>query len=323
MMHTYMVTCCDIYCRVINLHAHLLVCIALTLFKRINSDTLRNILLCSIKFYTCSHSSQLYNFLFYVIILVIVNYLESIHLLLMIKLFYNILLMAPVCMYLYYGYFGLCICLSIHNHYCAFHHISLSGRWRNTFTSAHKLCYTIIPATTVLPFNFNNLKTECLYISIRFRNCSIIMFNTSEKNIQFISCNSYGIFINIPFTKSIIKSIHVEVLIHFTARMNSNRLIWSINVNHATALMVIIVWRYNYPYSIILMLIAYFYYMYLFLLFVSDTQCKLGCSILVSVTIYIVCTVLFDITYYFHLHDITIRYYHSIHVYLHDQFILL
>ena len=111
------------------------------------------------------------------------------------------------------------------------------------------------------------------------------MFNTSEKNIQFISCNSYGIFINIPFTKSIfiIKSIHIEVLIHFTARMNSDRMIWSINVKHVTALMVILVWRYNYPYSIILMLIAYYYYMYLFLLFVSDTQFKQP--------------VLFDITY--------------------------
>ena len=86
-MHTYMVTCCDIYCKVINLHVHVLVCIALTLFKRINYDTLRNIFLCSIKFYTCAHSSLQYNLLFYVIIIVIVNYLGSIHLLLMIQLF--------------------------------------------------------------------------------------------------------------------------------------------------------------------------------------------------------------------------------------------
>ena len=178
--------------------------------------------------------------------------------------------------------------------------MSLSGRWRDTLTSACLICYTIIPATTVLPFNFNNLKTECQYNLLTFRNCSIIMFNTSEKNIQFISCNSYGIFINIPFTKSIfiINSIHIEVLIHFTARMNSDRMILSINVKHVTALMVILVWRYNYPYSIILMLIAYYYYMYLFLLFVPDTQFKhLGCSTLVSVTIYVVCSVLFDITY--------------------------
>ena len=102
-MHTYMVT----YCEVINLHVH--VCIVLTLFKRINSDAVGNILLCFIKFYICAYSSQLYNFLFYVIILVIVNYLGSIHLSLMIKLFYNILLMAAVCMYIYYGHFGLCI----------------------------------------------------------------------------------------------------------------------------------------------------------------------------------------------------------------------
>ena len=80
--------------------------------------------------------------------------------------------------------------------------------------------------------------------------------------------------------------------------MNSDRMILSINVKHVTALMVILVWRYNYPYSIILMLIAYYYYTYLFLLFVPDTQFKyLGCSTLVSVTIYVVCSVLFDITY--------------------------
>ena len=170
-----MVTCCDIYCEVIDLHVHVLVCIVLTLFKRINYDTLRNILLCSIKFYTCAHSSQLYNLLFHVIILVIVNYLGSIHLLLMIKLFYNIMLMAAVCLYFYYRYFGLYICLSIHNHYFALHHMSLSGRWRNMFTSACMICYTIIPATTVLPF------------------------------------------------------ILIEVLMHFTARVNSDRMIWSIN----------------------------------------------------------------------------------------------
>ena len=81
--------------------------------------------------------------------------------------------------------------------------------------------------------------------------------------------------------------------------MNSDRMILSINVKHVTALMVILVWRYNYPYSIILMLIAYYYYMYLFLHFVPDTQFKqhLGCSTLVSATIYIVCSVLFAITY--------------------------
>ena len=139
--------------------------------------------------------------------------------------------------------------------------MSLSGRRRNTFTSACMICYTIIPAITVPRFNFNNLKIECQYNLLTFRNCSIITFNTSEKNIQFISCNSYGIFINIPFTKFIfiIKSILIEVLIHFTARMNSDRMILSINVKHVTALMVILVWRYNYPYSIIMMLIAYFY----------------------------------------------------------------
>ena len=85
------------------------------------------------------------------------------------------------------------------------------------------------------------------------------------------------------------------MLIHFTARMNSDRMIWFINVKHATAQMVILVWRYNYPYSIII--IAYYYYMYLCLFFVSDTHLSLGCSTLVSVTIYIVCSVLFDITY--------------------------
>ena len=195
--------------------------------------------------------------------------------------------MAAVCLYIYHGYFGLCICLSIHNHYFAFQHMSLSGGGEIRLP-VHISYVILLFQQSVQPFNFNNLKTECPYNSIRFRNYSIIMFNTSEKNIQFIFCNSYGIFINIPFTKSIIKSIHVEVLIHFIARMNSNRLILSINVKHATALMVIIVWRYNYPYSIILMLIAYYYYMYLFLLFASDTQCKLRCSILVSVTIYIV-----------------------------------
>ena len=49
--------------------------------------------------------------------------------------------------------------------------------------------------------------------------------------------------------------------------------------------------------------------MYLFLLFVSDTQCKnIRCPILVSVTIYRVCTVLFDITHLLLIHRITIRY---------------
>ena len=188
--------------------------------------------------------------------------------------------------------------------------MSLPGRWRNKFTSTCMLmlCYTIIPAITVLPYNFNNLKTECQYNSLTFRNYSIYMFTTSEKNIQFISCNSYDIFINIPFTKSIfiIQSIPIEVLIHFTARMNSDRMIWSINVNHATALMVFITWRYNSPFSITLMLIAYYYYMYLFLLIVSDTQCKqhIRCPILVSVTIYSVCTVLFDITHLLLIHGI-------------------
>ena len=50
--------------------------------------------------------------------------------------------------------------------------------------------------------------------------------------------------------------------------------------------------------------------MYLFLRCVSDTQCKqqMRCSILVSVTIYIVCTVLFDITYYLKIRVIVTRY---------------
>ena len=94
----------------------------------------------------------------------------------------------------YFGHFGLCICLSKHNYYCALHHMSLSGRWRNRFISTCKLCYTIIPAITVLSYNFNNLKTECQYNSLTFCNYSIYMFNTSEKVILFISCNSYGIF---------------------------------------------------------------------------------------------------------------------------------
>ena len=307
-MHTYMVTCYD-YCEVINLHEH--VCVVLTLFKRINSDAVRIILLCFRKFYICAYSSPLYNFLLHVIILVIVNYLKTIHLLLMIKLFYNILLRAAVCMYIYYGHFGLCICLSIHNHYCALHHMGLSGLWRNKFTDTCKLCYTIIPAITVLSYNFNNLKTECQYNSLTFGNYSTYIFNTSEKIILFISCNSCGIFINIPFTKSIfiIQSNPIEVLIHFTARMNSDRIFWSINVNHATALMVFITWRCNYPFTIILLLTAYYYYMYLFLLFLSDTQCQnIRCPILVSVTIYTVCTVLFDITHLLLIHGITIRY---------------
>ena len=307
-MHTYMVTCCD-YCEVINLHVH--ACVVLTLFKRINSDAVRITLLCFRKFYICAYSSPLYNFLLYVIILVIVNYLKTIHLLLMIKLFYNILLRAAVCMYIYYGHFGLCICLSIHNHYCALHHMGLSGLWRNKFTDTCKLCYTIIPAITVLSYNFNNLKTECQYNSLTFCNYSTYIFNTSEKIILFISCNSCGIFINIPFTKSIftIQSNPIEVLIHFTARMNSDRIFWSINVNHATALMVFITWRYNYPFTITLLLTAYYYYMYLFLLFLSDTQCQnIRCPILVSVTIYTVCTVLFDITHLLLIHGITIQY---------------
>ena len=222
-IHTYMVTCCD-YCEVINLHVH--VCVVLTLFKRINSDAVGIILLCFRKFYICAYSSPLYNFLLYVIILVIVNYLKTMHLLLMIKLFYNILLRAAVCMYIYYGHFGLCICLSIHNHYYALHHMGLSGLRRNKFTDTCKLCYTIIPAITVLSYNFNNLKTECQYNSLTFCNYSTYIFNTSEKIILFISCNSCGIFVNIPFTKSIfiIQSNHVEVLIHFTARMNSDRI---------------------------------------------------------------------------------------------------
>ena len=97
------------------------------------------------------------------------------------------------------------------------------------------------------------------------------MFNTSERNILLISCNSYGVFINIIFTQSIfiIQSNLIEVLIHFTARMNSDRMSWSINVNHATALMVFITWRYDYSFSRILLLIAYYYYMHLFLLFIS------------------------------------------------------
>ena len=258
------------------------------------------ILLCFIKFYICAYSSQLYNFLLYVIILVSVNYPENIHLLLMIKLFYNILLMAPVCMYIYYGQFGLCTCLSIHNHYFALHHMGLSGLWRNKFTDTCKLSYTIIPAITVLSYNFNNPKTECQYNSLTFCNYSIYMFNTSKKITMLISFNSYSIFINIPFTKSIfiIQSNPIEVLLYFTARMNSDRIIWSINVNHATALMVFITWRYNYPFSIIL-----------FLLFVSDTRCKhhIRSPILVSVTIYRVCTVLFDITHLLLIHGITIR----------------
>ena len=294
-MHTYIVTCCDNHCEVINLHVH--VCVVLTLFNVVNSEAVGIILLCFIKFYICTYSSQLYNFLLYVIILVIVNYLESIHLLLMIKLFYNILLMAAVCMYIYYGHFGLCICLSLHNHYFALHHMGLSGRWRNRFTSTCKLCYSIIPAITVLSYNFNNLKTECQYNSLTFCNYSIYMFNTC---ILFISCNSYSIFINIPFSKSIfiIQSSPIEVLINFTARMNSNRVFWSINVNHATALMVLITWRYNYPFSIILLLTAYYY-----------THCKnIRCPILVSVAIYRVWTVLFDITHLLLIHEITIRY---------------
>ena len=56
-MHTYMVTCCDNYCEVINLHVH--VCVVLTLFKRINSDAVRIILLCFSKFYICAYSSPL------------------------------------------------------------------------------------------------------------------------------------------------------------------------------------------------------------------------------------------------------------------------
>ena len=294
-MHTYIVTCCDNHCEVINLHVH--VCVVLTLFNVVNSEAVGIILLCFIKFYICTYSSQLYNFLLYVIILVIVNYLESIHLLLMIKLFYNILLMAAVCMYIYYGHFGLCICLSLHNHYFALHHMGLSGRWRNRFTSTCKLCYSIIPAITVLSYNFNNLKTECQYNSLTFCNYSIYMLNTC---ILFISCNSYSIFINIPFSKSIfiIQSSPIEVLINFTARMNSNRVFWSINVNHATALMVLITWRYNYPFSIILLLTAYYY-----------THCKnIRCPILVSVAIYRVWTVLFDITHLLLIHEITIRY---------------
>ena len=79
-MHTYMVTQCDIYCEVFNLHVN--VCNVLTLFKRVNS----NILLCLIKFYTCAYSNQLFNILFYVIISSVVNYLEIIFLSLMIKL---------------------------------------------------------------------------------------------------------------------------------------------------------------------------------------------------------------------------------------------
>ena len=99
------------------------------------------------------------------------------------------------------------------------------------------------------------------------------------------------------------------MLIHFTARINSDRIIWSINVNLATALIVFITWRYNYPFSIILLLTAYYYYIYLFLLFVSDTQCKnIRCPILVSVTIYRVYTVLFDITHLLLIYGITIRY---------------
>ena len=60
-MRTYMVTCCDNYCEVINLHIH--VCVVLTLFKRINSDAVGIILLCFSKYYICAYSSPLYNFL--------------------------------------------------------------------------------------------------------------------------------------------------------------------------------------------------------------------------------------------------------------------
>ena len=107
-MHTYIVTCCDNHCEVINLHVH--VCVVLTLFNVVNSEAVGIILLCFIKLYLCAYSSQLYNFLLYVIILVIANYLESINLSLMIQLFYNILLMAAVYMYIYSWHYGLCFC---------------------------------------------------------------------------------------------------------------------------------------------------------------------------------------------------------------------
>ena len=49
--------------------------------------------------------------------------------------------------------------------------------------------------------------------------------------------------------------------------------------------------------------------MYLFLLLLSDTRCQnIRCPILVSVTIYTACTVLFDITHLLLIHGITIRY---------------